>query len=528
MSSRKYFHDSITELPPQSGPAVNGLMVHAVEAQHLTEPLTLNFSLAIPAAAEAELARRVEKGEVISAAELDSKYGLKEADAAPLKGWLSKNGYTDIKESSDHTNVFATAPVETVAKTLNVDFARVTKEGITYTAARTVPSLPPDVGDKVHAISGLQPFHHFKKHRSYRHPLSSAAAALATEGKATGMSPPYFPSAILTAFDGVSLGLDGSGQSIAILIDTFPNDSDLELFWKQTKSAGSLSRINKINVNGGALPAPEGEESLDVEWTSGIAPAATINVYATGSLAFGPLDAGLQRIYDDAKTKPDLRVVSISLGLGEHQTPAGAMRTQSQIYLRLAALGVNVFVSSGDDGSNPENVLQVEYPSSDPSVIAVGGTTLTLNTNGSLKSELGWAGSGGGKSVKFKRPAWQTGAGVTAGTTRLVPDVAAGADPNTGALVMLGGKGQQIGGTSWAAPTWAGIATLINQARVKAGKKALPFINPLIYPLNRSTALHDVTSGSNGAYNSAPGHDLVTGLGSPDIRNLLKALLEQA
>lgn len=528
MSNRKYFYDSVTDLPPQSGRTATGLLVNAAEAAHLQEPLTLNFSLAIPAAAEAELERRVEKGEQITAAELDSKYGLKESDAAPLKSWLTKNGYRDIRESTDHTNIRATATADTIGKTLNVDFARVTKDGVTYTAARNAPSLPPDVGDKVHAITGLQPFHHLNKHRSYRHPLSAEAAAAVAEGKAAGTSPPYLPPAILSAFDGAGLGLDGSGQTIGILIDTLPNESDVQSFWKVANVPGDIKRINGINLNGGTLPTPEGEESLDVEWTSGIAPGATIKVYATGSLAFGPLDAGLQRILDDAKADATLRVVSISLGLGEHSTPAGAMRTQSQIYLRLAALGVNVFVSSGDDGSSPQNALQVEYPSSDPNVVAVGGTTLTLNANGTIKSELGWSGSGGGKSVKFKRPIWQTGTGVTAGTNRLVPDVAAGADPNTGALVVLGGKPQQIGGTSWAAPTWAGIVTLINQARVKAGKKSLPFLNPLIYPLNQSASFRDVTSGSNGAYHSAPGHDLVTGLGSPGVRSLLKALLERA
>lgn len=528
MSTRKVFHDSITELPPQSGRTPAGLLVHAAEPAHMSDLLTLNFSLAPPAAVEEELASRVESGQQVSAQELDSKYGLTAADTAPLKSWLTKNGYRDVKESSDHTSIVATAAADVVAKTLEVAFSRVTKDGITYTAARTAPSLPSDVGDKVHGVSGLQPFLHLNKHRSYRHPLSVAAAAAVVGGTPASTSPPYLPAAILSAFDGANLGLDGSGQTIGILIDTFPNDADLQSFWQRANVPGKLANISKINIGSGAMPPPEGEESLDVEWTSGIAPGATIKIYATGSLAFGPLDAGLQRILDDAKSNPSLRVVSISLGLGEQNMPAGAIRIQSQIYLRLAALGVNVFVSSGDDGSNPQSTLQVEYPSSDPNVVAVGGTTLVLNTNGTIKAEAGWPGSGGGKSVKFKRPSWQTGVGVVPGSTRLVPDVAAGADPNTGALVVLNGAPHQIGGTSWAAPTWAGIVALINEARGKAGKKALPFLNPLIYPLNQSASLRDVTSGSNGAYHSAPGHDLVTGIGSPDVRNLVKALLERA
>jgi kumamolisin len=527
MATRKFFHDSVTELPPQPGPAGN-LLVKAAEPAHLNDSFTLNFALQIPDASEKELARRVEAGERVPAAELDSKYALTAADTAPLKQWLTSNGYTSIRESSDHTNVFANASADTVAKSLQVDIVRVTKKGITHTAARNVPSLPSDIADKVQGISGLQPFNQLNKHRAFRTPAATAAAAAAAAGTKAGLAPPFVPSEILGAFDGLNLNLDGSGQTIAILIDTFPNDEDLTVFWQKAGVPGSLARVQKINVGGGALPAPEGEESLDAEWTSGIAPGANVNIYATGSLAFAPLEEGLQKILQDAKASASLRVVSISLGLGEHETPAAAVRIQSQIFLRLAALGVNVFVSTGDDGSTPNGVLEVEYPASDPNVVAVGGTTVVLGANAAIQSETAWSGSGGGKSVKFARPSWQKGAGVSAGTTRLTPDVAAPADPNTGALVMLNQKPQQIGGTSWSAPTWAGILTLINQARVAANKKALPFLNPLLYPMNGSASFRDVTSGSNGAYHSAAGHDLVTGLGSPQIRGLLRALLETA
>lgn len=527
MSNRKFFHDSVTVLPSEDGPNIQGYHVSAAEAIHQDEPMPLHFSFTISHDAEAELAKRVASGETVPAAELDTKYGLTAGDTLPLKNWLTQNGYRITQETSDHTSVFAVASAGTVAKTLQIDLARVTKNGITHNAARTVPSLPEEVSGKLDKIGGLQPFHTVNKHRSHRHPLAAGAAEAVAAGTASIGAPPYLPSAIETAYQGTALGLDGSGQSIAILIDTFPLDADLTSFWQTAKVPGSLARITKINVNGGTLPTPEGEESLDAEWTSGIAPGANIRIYATGSLNFAALDAGLQKILDDAKTNPSLRVLSISLGLGEQQAPTAAIRTQNQIFLRLAALGVNVFVSSGDDGSNPGNVLEVEYPASDPNVVAVGGTTLALNPNASIKSETGWAGSGGGKSVRFPRPSWQVGHGVAPGTNRLVPDVAAAANPNTGALVMLHQKPQQIGGTSWSAPTWAGIVALINQARVNAGKHPLPFLNPLLYPLNGTSSFHDVVHGSNGAFHAGAGHDLVTGLGSPVIKNLLAALLSR-
>ena len=128
-------------------------------------------------------------------------------------------------------------------------------------------------------------------------------------------------------------------------------------------------------MNGGPLPPAEGEETLDVEWGSGGATGASIRIYASGSLAFVALDRALDRILADAATIPAMRQLSVSLGLGETflNGPGGEVSIQHQKFLKLAAAGVNVFVSTGDAGSNPDQTgqsstgpLQVEYESSDP------------------------------------------------------------------------------------------------------------------------------------------------------------------
>lgn len=238
-------------------------------------------------------------------------------------------------------------------------------------------------------------------------------------------------------------------------------------------------------------------------------------------------------IIEDLATIPTMRQLSISLGLGETYMASAETSVQHYKFLRLAAAGVNVFVSSGDAGSNPDDTghasdgpLQPEYESSDPCVVAVGGTTLKLATGGTVRSETGWPGSGGGKSVLFKRPSWQHGPGVAHGTARLVPDVALAADPEFGADVWLNGSAQMIGGTSWSAPVWAGFCALINEARAAVGKAPLSFLNPQIYPLNGSACFRDVTTGSNGAYEAGPGHDQVTGLGAPNLAALIAALTQ--
>src|SRR5262249_31320153 len=346
-------------------------------------------------------------------------------------------------------------------------------------------------------------------------------------------APPYLVSEILKTYNADGLPVTGKGQTIAILIDTFPSDSDLKAFWKRNHLPTTMKQIEKVNVKDGPLPVREGEETLDVEWASGIAPGAKVRIYASGSLSFVDLDRALDRIIADLPSKPEMRQLSISLGLGETFMAPAEVNAQHQKFLRLAAAGVNVFVSSGDAGSNPSasghsstGTTQAEYESSDSSVIGVGGTTLTLASGGAVASEVGWTGSGGGKSIFFNRPVWQTGVGVPPGSERLVPDVSLAADPDKGAFLVFQGNPVQIGGTSWSAAVWAGFCALINEARAKASKPLLPFLNPLIYPLMSTASFRDVTSGSNGAFAAGLGYDLVTGIGVPNIKALIQALTQ--
>lgn len=417
---------------------------------------------------------------------------------------------------------------------------RVTKDGITYTAAKNPPSLPAAVGKNVQAIIGLQPFRHAHKH-SRRYFPKSGNRMQAFDNEELGLrpvpniqnAPPYLVAEILAAYDADGLPVTGKGQTIAILIDTFPTDADLQGFWTRNNLPNSLAQIEKINVGGGVLPPPEGEETLDAEWASGIAPGAKVRIYASGSLQFSDLDRALDRILSDCASEPGMRQLSISLGLGETFMTKGELRTQHQKYLRLAAIGVNVFVSSGDAGSNPDSTghgsngpLQAEYPASDSCVVSVGGTTLVLAPNGDVQQEIGWADGGGGKSGFFKRPAWQKNAGIHSGSTRTVPDVSLTADPTDGAFLVLHGRGLQIGGTSWSAPVWAGFCALINEARLNAHKPALPFLNPLIYKMSGPHCFRDITSGSNGAFEAGPGYDLVCGLGVPNVKEMIRSLCQ--
>jgi len=187
--------------------------------------------------------------------------------------------------------------------------------------------------------------------------------------------------------------------------------------------------------------------------------------------------------------------------------------------------------ASGGSGDQPgpssdcgRNVC-VGYPGSDPSVVAVGGTSLELNPDSTVASEVAWSLSGGGLVSKFMRPVWQVAPGLPSGTSRGVPDVAFVADPATGVALYYNGRWRQGGGTSLGAPSWAAAWSLIRESVQHAGK-ATQAAPPLLYSIANSpsyqTVFHPITSGSNGQYSARPepGWNPVTGLGSADVAKL--------
>jgi subtilase family serine protease len=183
--------------------------------------------------------------------------------------------------------------------------------------------------------------------------------------------------------------------------------------------------------------------------------------------------------------------------------------------------GVTFTASSGDSGCG------AQYPAASPFVVAVGGTSLKVDAGGSYVSESAWNGSGGGLSAFENRPSYQDG--FNSDSKRGIPDVAMVADPNTGVSVYDTDTGGfiVIGGTSVAAPMWAGITVLAD------GKRANHFQNAdyELYSMvgnsaNYASDFHDVTTGSSGGNCAAgTGYDLVTGLGSPAAAGLIPYLV---
>jgi len=329
----------------------------------------------------------------------------------------------------------------------------------------------------------------------------------------------------------------GTKQTIALIeLGGGFNSSDLSAYWSQlglsNVSVTSVSLDGASNAPSGDPDSADGEVALDIEVAGAVAPGARIVVYFTSNTEQGFLDAINAAIHDSVR---DTSVISISWGGPENNWTSQTLNAFNAAFHDAALLGISVCVAAGDSGSSDgedDGYPHVDFPASSPWVLACGGTTLVAGSNG-IQSETVWndgaqgGATGGGVSSHFSRPKYQAHANVPAPvrtankTGRGVPDVAAVADPATGYDVIVDGQAGVVGGTSAVAPFWAGLIAICNQ---QLGKNLGWFHNALYGTISQHHALHDITSGTNGAYHATTGWDACTGLGSPDGQAMLSVL----
>ena len=478
----------------------------------------ISFEVGLRMRSFGELQARVAAGEQIGRQEMEAKYFPLAADHDRVLAWLKAQGLEVTRTDANRLAIFGRGSVDAVAAAFQATFARVTDEaGGEHTSAVSAPSVPVEIAPSVLGIHGLQP------HLRLR-PLSAPRLARAGPGVTLNVGG-YVPSQIAKAYGASGLAATGTGQTIAIYALAYPMTSDLTAFWTQAGVNASLANIHTIDVSGGPAASPAmgsmEEVTLDVEWASSLAPGAAIRIYGVNENDPGGSDALLQQVYADLPSNPSMHQLCICIGGNEQEVARDFLVIEAQYMANLASAGVSVLVASGDTGAKADNLVQTTFPTSDPDVTGVGGTTLTLDGTGAVESETAWSGSGGGVSIEFTRPLWQAGAGVPAGTMRLVPDVAAAADPQSGAHVVINGASEVIGGTSWATPVWSAVCALLNQDRASP----LGLLNPKLYPLIGSSSFRDITSGNNGLFNAGVGYDLCTGVGVPNVLALSQANL---
>ena len=383
--------------------------------------------------------------------------------------------------------------------------------------------------------------------KSLRMESRSSSNAIPKTGSASGgayigndFRAAYLPGATLT----------GSGQIVGLLEFDGYYASDI-LAYETTAGYGPvpLQTVLLDGYNGTPTRGPKsgnGEVSLDIEMAVAMAPGLSKIVVFEG----GP--DGLQNdLLNAMAASNQIKQLSCSWGWG-----GGPSATTDNIFKEMAAQGQSFFDAAGDSDAftvgassvnGVDNTSLDNAPSSCPYITVVGGTTLTTTgSGGSWSSETAWnwgldngnyVGTSGGVSSYYSIPTWQTGISMSANggstTYRNVPDVALTAD---NVYVTYGeGSSAVFGGTSCAAPLWAGLVASMNQQAASTGASMAGFINPAIYAIGKDTSyssvFHDVTTGNNTSssspndYFAVAGYDLCTGWGTPMGQSLINAVV---
>ena len=507
----------------------------------------------------------------LTPAQYRSRFAPSAATIASVESWLRGAGMrvTGLGPSSRY--VKATGTAASAQKAFRVKLAMFQRGAHVVRAPVADARVPKGLKPAVLGVTGLDTAPHVMRHGDlgpppgfvngrpcslfYGQVLADHQADFTTPlPKFRGAFRPYAhcgytPLEFRTAYGVSDSGLTGKGATVAIT-DAFAAPTirfDANHYATRhgdpafTQSSLTQSSPSKPFRNVGLCGGNGwfGEETLDVEAVHAMAPGAHVMYYAARSCTDTDFLESLQRIVDDNKAS----IVTNSWGDLDQNATSGIVVAYEQIFKQGAMQGIGFMFSSGDDGDEflASGRVQTDFPTSDPWVTAVGGTSTAIGAGGELLWQTGWGtqkydlsangkgwvpsftppflyGSGGGFSTLFNRPAYQDGVVNEATPGRAVPDVALDGDPTTGMLV---GETQvfpngvrygeyRIGGTSLSSPLFAGVQALAAQA---AGGR-LGFANPTIYAIARDTpgAFRDVVPHGGGNIRS----DYVNGVNPSD------------
>ena len=467
----------------------------------------------------------------LSVQEFTEQFGPTKQDYDAVAKYAEAMGMTVTGSSANRLVVPVSGTVAQVEKAFRVSMKTYQHptEKRTFFSPDREPSMA--LGVNIAHIAGLNNF-------SIPQSMSTKGSLLQSTPTVQGSGPggSYLGIDMRAAYYG-GTALTGSGQVVGLLQFDGYDINDLNLTLTNTGQASSVP-INNVLLDGatgqkcqfsGAM-CQDAEQVLDIVQSVEMAPGlAQVRVY------IGNLDTDiLNAMVEENQAK--------QLSVSWTWTPDDPT-TDDIFFQEMAAQGQSIFVASGDAGTFSPSISDFFYPAEDEYVTTVGGTDLvTTGALGSWVSETAWNHSGGGISPdSIPMPTWQAGVANSSnlGSTlfRNVPDVAMEANTDNYACNMGSCQGGW-GGTSFAAPRWAGFAALVNQQAEESGAPAVGFLNPALYAIGAGSAyagtFHDVTSGQNDngnvypasiqVYQSVTGYDLVTGWGSPTGQNLIDVL----
>ncbi|MGP8020497.1 MAG: immunoglobulin domain-containing protein [Limisphaerales bacterium] len=456
-----------------------------------------------------------------------AQFGPSEQDYQAVIAFAKANGLTVMAENSNRLLVDVSGSVADIERVLHVRMQvyQHPTENRTFYAPDVEPSL--DLAVPILGISGLNNYSLPRPHYVVK-PLVQGQAVAPNAGSGPGGT--YMGKDFRAAYAPDTM-LDGSGQVVGLLQFDGYTASDITYYESQA-GLPSVTLSNVLIDGASGLPSGSGGEvevSLDIEMVISMATnVSQVIVYEAPNPS--PFVDILNRMATDNLAK--------QLSCSWYVPNGTAEPAAEQIWQEMAAQGQSFFNASGD---NDAYTGLIDFPGDSTNITQVGGTTLTTSgAGGAWASETVWnwgngIGSGGGISTQYPIPYWQTNINMTANqgstTMRNTPDVALTAD---NVYVRADGNNYDVGGTSCAAPLWAGFAALVNQQAAATGEPAVGFINPAIDAIgsgpNYTTCFHDITTGNNTSGSSptrfyaVTGYDLCTGWGTPNGQKLINAL----
>ncbi|HTA23806.1 MAG TPA: S53 family peptidase [Terriglobales bacterium] len=446
--------------------------------------------------------------------EFTAKFGPTQDDYDSVIRFATSNGFTVVGGTRDAMDVQLKGSVASIETAFHVTLGvyQHPTENRTFYAVDREPTL--DLPFQLWHISGLD---------NYSIPRPALEHRIAKNSKATTGSCPqqsFCGSDMRAAYYGGTT-LTGAGQNIGLLEYAGFDIADVNTYYQnagQTRTAA----VTGISTDGTPLSClinqgcDDTEQTIDITQALGMAPGTTTVYMYVGSSDTALLGAMSSDIPLPAQLSASW--------IWDPSDPG----TDDPYFQKMAAQGQNYFQASGDDGKF--NSGYPTWPCDSAYVTSVGGTDLeTTGPGGAWKSETAWSDGGGGfwAADDIPIPAWQkkTAAGCSScsQTYRNAPDVSANANFTFYVCADQSGcSANEYGGTSFAAPMWAGYLALLNQKRASHGLKSIGFINPAIYAAGLSKQydndFNDIVSGSNG-YSAGKGFDLATGWGSPKAGN---------
>jgi hypothetical protein len=505
--------------------------------------------------------------------EFAGRFGLSSNDVDQIVSWLQAQGFTVNEVARTRRWVTFSGQARQVESAFQTTMHLYAIEGGTFYANATDPVIPAAFGE---VVSGFRSLNNFRLNPRPRLRHVDGTASPQFTSSVTGNH--YLaPADFATIYDLGSLyaaGFDGTGQKIAIMGQTNIQVSDIHAF----RSASGLP-VNDPQIvivpgssDPGIVNGDVEEAALDLEWSGAVGRNAQIIFVTSKNGVFDSLQYTINQ-----NLAP---VISISYGACEPNFTPQEAASIAALAQQANAQGMTIVASSGDSGAADceststkiaSQGLAVDMPASLPYVTAVGGSefrevttswnTTSASNNGSALSyipEVVWndtaavgtlSAGGGGRSIYFPKPSWQTGTGVPSDNARDVPDISLNASGgHDGYLICSQGSCANgfrssnggllvVGGTSAGAPAFAGVVAIINQL----SNSIQGNVNPKLYASAASSpsAFHDITSGGNKVpcqagtpncpsggsigYSAGVGYDQASGLGSVDIASLLSA-----